>query len=79
MVSLQLFVAVYIGIYGAPALCKQLLLLHDLLPGLVLRFTLQLHLLVNPLSSLDALTLLRDNHLLRVNCLLWYLDRKSVV
>ena len=34
----------------------------------------QLHLLVNPLSSLDALTLLWDNHLLRVNCLLWCLS-----
>ena len=74
MVSLQLSVAVYIGIYGASALCKQLLLLHDLLPGLVLCLTLQLHLLVNPLSSLDALALLRDNHLLRVNCLLWCLS-----
>ena len=70
MVSLQLPVAVYIGIYGASALCKQLLLLHDLLPCLILCLTLKLHLLVNPLSPLDALALLRDNHLLRVNSLL---------
>ena len=70
MVSLQLPVAVYISIYGASALCKQLLLLHDLLPCLILCLTLKLHLLVNPLSPLDALALLRDNHLLRVNCLL---------
>ena len=73
MVSLQLPVAVYISIYGASALCKQLLLLHDLLPGLILCLTLKLHLLVNPLGPLNALALLRDNHLLRVNCLLWCL------
>ena len=54
MVSLQLPVAVYISIYGASALCKQLLLLHDLLPGLILCLTLKLHLLVNPLGPLDA-------------------------
>ena len=70
MVSLQLPVAVYISIYGASALCKQLLLLHDLLPGLLLCLTLKLPLLVNPLGTLDALALLRYNHLLLVYCLL---------